>query len=198
MSALVPRPGIMKIAPYVGGDSKIPGVAEPIKLASNEAALGPSPKAMKVYADLAQTIFRYPDGGAVDIRKALGEYHGLDPARIVCGSGSDELLSLIARAYAGPGDEVLFSEYGFAMYPITTLGVGATPVVAKEKNLRTDVDAMLKLASPRTKLVFLANPNNPTGSYIPPEEVERLLKGLPDHALLVLDAAYAEYVTRND
>jgi len=198
MSALTPRPGIMKIAPYVGGESKIPGVAEPIKLASNEGALGPSPKAMAAYVDTAKNIFRYPDGASADIRKALGEYHGLDPARIVCANGSDELIALLTRAYAGPGDEVIYTEHGFAMYPIATLGVGATPVVAKEKNMRTDVDAILKLASPKTKLVFVANPNNPTGSYIPPDEMERLVKGLPGHALLVLDAAYAEYVTRND
>jgi histidinol-phosphate aminotransferase len=198
MTAPVPRPGILKISPYVPGDSKAEGHKEPIKLASNESAIGPSPSAIEAYRKKAETLHRYPDGASADLRAALARHHGLDPARIVCGNGSDELLALIAKAYAGPGDEVLFTEHGFAMYPIATLAAGATPVVAKERNLRADVDALLAKVSDKTRIVFLANPNNPTGSYIAKDEIERLHRGLPERVLLVVDAAYAEFVSRND
>lgn len=197
-SPLVPRPGIMQISPYVGGDHKIPGVEKPIVLASNENPLGPSPKAIAAYEAAKDDLCRYPEGSSAELRNALAEYHGIDAARIVCANGSDELISMLCRAYAGPGDEVLFSEHGFAMYPISTMTVGATPAVAKEKDLTADVDAFLALANEKTKVCFIANPNNPTGSYLPSEEIVRLREGLPDHTLLVVDAAYAEYVTRND
>lgn len=198
MTGPVPRPGILDIAPYVPGDSKAPGKAEPIKLASNEAAIGPSPAAIEAYRKVGAALHRYPDGASADLRRALAKHHGLDAQRIVIGAGSDELLALITKAYAGPGDEVAFTEHGFAMYPIATLAVGATPAVAKEKNLRCDVDALLAKVNAKTRIVFLANPNNPTGSYLTKDEVERLHKGLPERVLLVIDAAYAEYVTRND
>ena len=140
----------------------------------------------------------YPDGSASALREAIGDVFGLDPARIVCGAGSDDLLNLIARAYLTDGDEAIHTTHGFLVYPIATLGTGAKPVVAPEKNFTADVDAILGLVTPRTKVVFLANPNNPTGTYIPFDEVKRLHKGLPATVLLVLDAAYAEYVQRND
>ena len=193
-----PRPGIMKIARYVGGEGGLPGFDDPIRLASNESALGPSPKAIAAYAAAKDSLHRYAEGGAADLRRALGAQHGLDPDRIVVGNGSDEIISLLTKAYAGPGDEVLFSRHGFAMYPIATLAAGATPVMAPEQDYRTDVDAMLGLVTERTKIVFLANPNNPTGSYVTAGEVERLHAGLPPNVLFVVDAAYAEYVTRND
>ncbi len=198
MTAPIPRPGILSISPYVPGESKAAGHKEPIKLASNESAIGPSPRAIEAYRKLAETLYRYPDGASADLRAAIAKHHGLDAARIVCGNGSDELLSLIAKAYAGPGDEVLFTEHGFAMYPIATLAAGATPVVAQEKNLRTDVDALLAKVSDKTRIVFLANPNNPTGSYIAKDEIDRLHRGLPERVLFVVDAAYAEFVSRND
>lgn len=198
MTAPVPRPGILDIAAYVGGEAHAPGVARLIRLASNEGALGPSPKAMEAYVQAAPELHRYPDGGSTAIRESLGRLHGLDPARIVCGAGSDELLSLLARAYAGPGDEVLYSRYGFLMYPIVAKAVGATPVAAPETDLRADVDALLAAVTERTRVVLLANPNNPTGSYLPTAEVERLHAGLPADVLLVLDAAYAEYIDRPD
>lgn len=198
MSEPKPRPGIMDIAPYVGGESKIPGVERVIKLASNEGALGPSPAAMEAYRAMAGELHRYPDGGCSDLRKALGARWGLDPARIVCGAGSDELLGLLCRAYAGPGDEVLYSQHGFLMYPIAAKTAGATPVTAPETNLTMSVDALLAKVSERTKIVFVANPNNPTGTYVPVEEIKRLRQGLPDHVLLVIDAAYAEFVSKND
>ncbi len=198
MSGPVPRPGILDIAPYVPGDSKAAGHKDPIKLASNENALGPSPKAIEAYRRLAEGVHRYPDGASADLRDAIARHHGIDASRVICGNGSDELLALIAKAYAGPGDEVLFTEHAFAMYPIATLAAGAQPVVAKEKDLRADVDALLEKVSDSTRIVFLANPNNPTGSYVTKDEIERLRRGLPDRVLFVIDAAYAEYVSRND
>lgn len=198
MKSPMPRPGIMDIAPYVPGETAIAGVSEPTKLSSNEGALGPSPKAMQAYEAEARQLHRYPDGGATKLRAALGRQFGLDPARIVCGAGSDELIGLLVKAYAGPGDEVLFSQYGFLMYRLAALGAGATPVAAPEKNLTADVDAILARVTPRTKIVFLANPNNPTGTMLPAAEVKRLHQALPSHVVFAVDAAYAEYVVRND
>ncbi len=198
MNAPIPRPGILSIEPYVGGKSALAGAAKPIKLSSNEGALGPSPLAVEAYHRVAETLHRYPDGAAASLRAAIGKRFGLDPERIVCGAGSDELISLIARAYAGPGDEVLYSQYGFIMYPIAALSAGATPVAASERAYRADVDALLAAAGARTRVCFLANPNNPTGTFLTVAEIERLRAGLPRDTLLVIDAAYAEYVSRND
>ncbi len=197
-TAPVPRPGILEIAPYVGGEARIPGVDRPIRLASNESALGPSPKAIAAFMALAGEIHRYPEGSAEVLREAIGRHHGLDPARIVCGAGSDELIALLLRGYAGPGDEVLYSRHGFLMYPIGALSVGATPVAAPETALTADVDALLDRVSPRTRLVFIANPNNPTGTYLGAGDLARLHAGLPPSVVLAIDAAYAEFVNRND
>jgi histidinol-phosphate aminotransferase len=193
-----PRPGILDIAAYVGGESKLTGTERVIKLASNESALGPSPKAVAAYRALAGELHRYPDGGSTDLRTALGARYGLDPARIVCGAGSDELIGLLVRGFVGPGDEVVYSRHGFLMYPIAALSAGATPVAAPERELTADVDALLAAVTPRTRIVFLANPNNPTGTYLQTEALHRLHAGLPPSVLLVIDAAYAEYVVRND
>lgn len=192
------QPGIMDITPYKGGESKAEGVSRVIKLSSNETPLGPSPRAIAAYQAAAGELHRYPDGAADALRKALARHYGLEAERIVCSNGSDELIGQIVQAFAGPGDEVLFSQHGFLMYPIAARAHGATPVTAPEKNLTTDVDALLAAATPRTRIVFLANPNNPTGSYIPMQDVRRLREGLAKDVLLVIDAAYAEYVTRND
>jgi histidinol-phosphate aminotransferase len=193
-----PRPGVLDIAPYVPGKSSAPGVAKVFKLSSNETPLGPSPKAIEAYRAVAAHLEDYPDGAAGELREAIGAAFGLDPARIICGAGSDDLLNLIARAYLADGDEAIHTTHGFLVYPIATMGTGAKPVVAAEKDYTADVDAILEAVTPRTKVVFLANPNNPTGTYIPFDEVKRLHRGLPAHVLLVLDAAYAEYVERND
>ena len=198
MSALTPRPGIMNIAPYVPGKDSVDGKEPIAKLSSNEGALGPSPKAMAAYSKTASELHRYPDGASEKLRVAIGRHYGLDAKRIVCGSGSDELLNLLVRAYCGPGDELLYSQYGFLMYPINAMGVGATPVAAPEKDYRADVDAMLAKVTNKTKVVCIANPNNPTGSYITKDDVRKLHAGLPKNVLLVIDAAYAEYVSRND
>jgi histidinol-phosphate aminotransferase len=196
--APAPKPGILDIKPYAPGESSVPGGMRPIKLSSNENPLGPGPKAIAAYQAAADSLERYPDGAATVLRQAIAQAYGLNPARIVCGAGSDEVLNLLARAYLGPGDEAIFTEHGFLVYRIATLASGATPVVAPEKDLRTDVDAILARVTPRTTVVFIANPNNPTGSYIPFDEVRRLREGLPDNVLLAVDAAYAEYVRRND
>jgi histidinol-phosphate aminotransferase len=193
-----PRPGILDISPYVGGEAKIPGVERPIRLASNESALGPSAKAMAAYRALAGELHRYPDGGAEELRDAIGRRHGLDPARIVCGAGSDELITLLLRSYAGRGDEVLYSRHGFLMYPINAQTVGATPVAARERELTADVDALLERVTERTRIVFIANPNNPTGTYLGAAEMARLHAGLPPSVVLAIDAAYSEFVNRND
>jgi histidinol-phosphate aminotransferase len=193
-----PRPGVLAINAYVPGKSSAPGVAKIFKLSSNETPLGPSPKAIEAYRRIGEHLEDYPDGSAGDLRDAIGRAFGLDPARIVCGAGSDDLLSLIARAYLADGDEAVYSQYGFLVYPINTLAAGAKPVMAPEKNFTTDVDAIVAAVTPKTKLVFLANPNNPTGTYIPFDEVKRLHRALPSNVLLVLDAAYADYVQRND
>jgi histidinol-phosphate aminotransferase len=196
--APVPQPGILDIMAYVPGESAVPGGMKPIKLSSNETPLGPSPRAKAAFAAAAGDLERYPDGTASALRRAIGRVYGLDPDRIVCGAGSDELIGLITHAYAGTGDETLFTEHGFLMYRIATLANGAVPVVAPETGLKTDVDALLARVTPKTRLVYLANPNNPTGTYIPFEEVRRLHAGLPKNVILVLDAAYCEYVRRND
>jgi histidinol-phosphate aminotransferase len=201
MSALLrprPRPGVLDIEAYVPGRSEAPGVERVFKLSSNESPLGPSQKAIAAYRAVANQLQDYPDGSAADLREAIGRAFGLDPARIVCGAGSDDLLNLLARAYLRDGDEAIHTTHGFLVYPIATLGAGAKPVVAAEKDYTADVDAILAAVTPRTKLVFLANPNNPTGTYVPFDEVKRLHAGLPGDVLLVLDAAYAEYVRRND
>ncbi|HJU31404.1 MAG TPA: histidinol-phosphate transaminase [Hyphomicrobiaceae bacterium] len=194
----VPQSGILDISPYVPGESSVPGGVTPIKLSSNETPLGPSAKAIAAYRALADELHRYPDGAATALRNAVAQKYGLNPERIVCGCGSDELINLIAHAYVGPGDEAIYSEHGFLMYKIATLSSGGTPVVAPEKNHHADVDALLARVTPKTRVVFLANPNNPTGTYLPHDEVRRLHKGLPSSTLLVLDAAYCEYVKRND
>jgi len=198
MTALTPRPGIMKIAPYVPGKDSVEGKETISKLSSNEGALGPSPKAMAAYVKAAAELHRYPDGDSTRLRAAIGRHYGLDAKRIVCGAGSDELLNLLVRAYAGPGDEMLYSQFGFLMYPINAQGAGATPVAAPETDYRADVDAMLAKVTNKTRVVCLANPNNPTGSYVTKDDVRRLHEGLPKNVLLVIDAAYAEYVSRND
>jgi histidinol-phosphate aminotransferase len=193
-----PKPGILDIAPYVGGKSKSKPGVRVVKLSSNETPLGPSPKAIAAFSEAASALHRYPDGAHTLLREAIAEVYKLPADQIVCGCGSDELIGLLIHAYAGAGDEVLYSEHGFLMYKIYAQSFGATPVTAPEKNLRTDVDAMLKCVTPRTKIVFVANPNNPTGSYITKAELKRLRDGLPPHVILAIDGAYTEYCDQPD
>ena len=193
-----PRAGVMSIEAYVPGKSAAPAGVKLYKLSSNETPLGASPQAIAAYKACAEKLEFYPDGSATALREAIGRRYGLDPARIVCGAGSDEVLSYLTNAYIGPGDEGIFTEHGFLVYRIAILAAGGVPVVVKETNFTADVDAILKAVTPKTRVVYLANPNNPTGTYIPFSEVKRLHAGLRPDILLVLDAAYAEYVRRND
>jgi histidinol-phosphate aminotransferase len=193
-----PRPGVLDIDAYVPGKSKAPGAAKVFKLSSNESPLGPSPKAVAAYRDAAAKLEDYPDGASTDLRQAIGRVFGLDPDRIICGAGSDELLNLLTQAYLRDGDEVIYTEHGFLMYPIYAFGHGGRPVKVAEKDLTADVDAILAAVTPKTRIVFLANPNNPTGTYVPFDEIKRLHRKLRPDIILVLDAAYAEYVQRND
>jgi len=190
--------GVFSIDPYVPGKSSAPGVAKIYKMSSNETPLGPSPRAQEAFRAFADRLDVYPEGTAGALRAAIGEKFGLDPVRIVCGTGSDDLLHLIASAYLGPGDEGIFTQHGFLVYKIAILAAGGAPVVAPETRLTADVDAILAKVTPRTKAVFFANPNNPTGTYLPVAEVERLADSLPRDVLLVVDAAYAEYATQAD
>ncbi|WP_336487978.1 pyridoxal phosphate-dependent aminotransferase [Methylobacterium nigriterrae] len=194
----VPRPGVLAIEAYVPGKSGASGTHPVYKLSSNETPLGPSPAAVAALHGTAGGLALYPDGNSTLLREAIATKYGLDPARIVCGAGSDELLSLLAYAYVGPGDEGIYAEHGFLVYRIAILAAGGTPVVAPERDLTADVDAILAAVTPRTRIVFIANPNNPTGTYLPFAEVQRLHAGLPGNVILVLDGAYAEYVRRND
>ena len=193
-----PQPGILDISPYVPGKSHLPGAGPIIKLSSNETPLGPSPRAIAAYKSAFDSLHLYPDGSSRKLRLAISARYGLDDNRIVCGAGSDELLNLLANAYLGPGDEAIYTKHGFLVYPIAIMANGAIPVVAKEVDLTANVDAILGKVSAKTKMVFLANPNNPTGTYLAANEVRRLRAGLPERTILVLDGAYAEYVGAPD
>ncbi len=194
MTAPEPKPWILAIAPYVPGRSTTDSGAKAVKLSSNENPLGTSPAARAAFLGAAHQLERYPDASGTELRDVLAARHGLDPDRIIYGNGSDEVLHLAAGAFAGPGDEVIYVNYGFSVYPIATRRVGATPVVAPDKDYATDVDAILALVTDRTRIVFIANPNNPTGTYAGRDEIARLHAGLPGNVLLVLDHAYAEYI----
>jgi histidinol-phosphate aminotransferase len=188
----------MTIEAYVGGSSKLPGINRIIKLSSNEGAFGPPPAAREAFLRVAADLNRYPDGGSVELRQAIGARYGLDPARIVCGTGSDELIGHLCHIFGGPGTDILMSMHGFTMYQIAGTYAGSRVIKAPERNLTTSVDNILAAVTPATRLVFVANPNNPTGSLLPQSEMERLRAGLPPEVLLVLDAAYAEYVESPD
>ena len=197
-SMLKAKSSIYDIAPYVAGESDTDKTKRVVKLSSNEGAFGPSPKAVDALQAMATEMHRYPDGGCIELRKALAKKNKINADNIVCGAGSDEIISLLCQAYAGVGDEVLYSAHGFLMYPISAKAAGATPVTAPEKNLKADPQALLKAVTDKTKILFLANPNNPTGSYLTRDEIVQLHKDLPSTVLLVLDAAYAEYVDDPD
>lgn len=195
---ITPQPGIMDIALYQGGASHVAGHDNALKLSSNENPFGPSPAALKAYTESGRELHRYPSSDHAQLRDAIADVYGLDAARVLCGAGSDEIIAFLCQAYAGPGTEVVHTEHGFAMYRISALAAGATPVEVPERERVTDVDAILKACTDKTRLVFIANPNNPTGTMIGAADVARLADGLPPQALLVLDGAYAEYVEGYD
>ncbi|WP_018690217.1 histidinol-phosphate transaminase [Ahrensia kielensis] len=193
-----PNKGVLDIAAYVPGSDKANPNVKLHKLSSNETPLGPSPAAIDAYNNIANKLEIYPDGSATELRDAIAKTHGLNPENILCSNGSDELLGLLAGTYIGPGDEGIFTEHGFLVYKIQIKAAGGVPIVVRETDLHANVDAILEAVTERTKIVFLANPNNPTGTYMSDSEVRRLQENLPPHVMLVLDAAYAEYVRRND
>lgn len=190
-----PQPYLLALDTYIAGKSKLAGKETVIKLSSNENPNGPSPKALAAYESAQGTVHRYPEDGALSLREAIAGLHGFDAQQIICGAGSDDVIRMLCMAYGGAGREVIYSQYGFAMYRIYALQSGAVAVAAPERNLCTDIDALLAAVKPNTSLVFLANPNNPTGSYLPKAELHRLRAGLREDILLVIDGAYAEYMT---
>ncbi|WP_170516618.1 histidinol-phosphate transaminase [Ruegeria atlantica] len=194
MTKITPQPGIMDIALYQGGQSHVAGVEHVIKLSSNENPFGPSPKAIEAVRDSAVTLHRYPSTDHASLRAAIGERHALDPARIICGVGSDEVLQFVAQAYAGPGDEVIYTEHGFSMYPIIARMAGATPVMVPERDRHVDVDNILAAVTEQTRIVFVTNPGNPTSTMIGEADLVRLAEALPQSCLMVIDGAYAEFV----
>ena len=198
MTKISPQPGILDITLYQGGGAHIDGVTNAVKLSSNENPFGPSEDAKKAYQKLAFELHRYPSSDHAALRAAIGTVHRVDPERVICGCGSDEIIAFLCQAYAGPGDEVIHTEHGFAMYRISALANGAIPVEVPERERVTDVDAILAACTDRTRLVFVANPNNPTGTMAGEADLARLARGLPEHVLLVIDGAYAEYVEGYD
>ena len=198
MSKIKPQPGIEQIALYESGVSSVTGIRNVIKLSSNENPFGPSRDAIEAFQSVSSDLHRYPSSDQAELREAIATVYNLDADRIICGVGSDEVLNFLCQAYAGPGDEVIHTEHGFALYKICSLAAGASPLAVKECERVTDVEAILKACTPRTRLVFIANPNNPTGTMISEAEANHLASSLPDHVLLVLDGAYAEYVNGFD
>lgn len=198
MAKITPQPGIMEIALYVSGESKLAGHDDVLKLSSNENPLGFSDVAKAAMADSIGALNRYPSTDHAALRRAIGGIHKLDPDRIICGVGSDEVLQFITHAYAGVGDEIITTEHGFSMYPILARMVGAVPVTVAEKERRIDIDAIIAAVTDRTKIVFIANPANPTGTMLDEQELSQLAEGLPDRIILVLDAAYSEFAEGYD
>lgn len=196
--SLDPRPGILDIKPYKPGATDAPGIANPVKLSSNENPMGSSPMARAAFESASKNLNLYPDGGASRLREAIGEANNLDPNRIVCGTGSDEILQLLGRAYLASGDKVVQSQYGFLVYRLVAMQSDAELISAAETDFETDVDAVLKAAGEDARIVFLANPNNPTGTFVSKAEIRRLREGLPASTMLVVDEAYAEYVDEPD
>jgi histidinol-phosphate aminotransferase len=193
-----PRQGVLEIQAYVPGANTVPREKTVFKLSSNETPLGPSPEAVRAYQAIGVQLAEYPEGSATELRAAIARVHGVEPERIVCGAASDELLNLLALAFLGSGDEAIHTIRGFLVYRIATLRAGGRPIAVPEIDYTADVDAILRAVTPRTKIVYLANPNNPTGTYLPFDEVKRLRRHLPAQVLLVLDAAYGEYVGCSD
>lgn len=189
---------ILKISPYVGGDITPQGMIRRVALASNESSFGPSPRARAVIEQSADQVHLYPSGNASALKEAIAVHHNLKKDQIVTGTGSEELLHLVAKAYAGPGSEIIYPQYGFMVYPIATLCVGATPVIVPQPHFKSDVDEILKRITEKTKLIFLDTPANPLGSKVSASELHRLVENVPSHVVLVIDAAYADYVEHED
>ena len=193
-----PRQGILSIPKYISGKSGLGRLDNPIKLSANENPYGPSKKAIEVFVQSQNNLGVYPDSNHEALRYAIADVMGINERQIICGAGSDELINFLCQCYASDGDEVIHSAHGFAMYRISTLTVGATPVSVPEINRHADISKIIKACNERTKLIFLANPNNPTGTFIDIAELNKLVDSIPRHTLLVLDGAYAEYIEKFD
>ncbi|MDC0074529.1 histidinol-phosphate transaminase [Alphaproteobacteria bacterium] len=198
MSDIKPKKGILDIVPYKGGNHNVKNINDYINLASNESSLGPSSIAIEAYKAAVNNLYQYPDGSNFNLRESISKRYSLNVDQIVCGAGSDDLIDNLIRSFAGASDEVLYSQYGFLMYPIICKSVGANPVFVKESNFRLDVESLLSGITKKTKVIIFANPNNPTGSYITDIELNYLCKEVPKNILIVIDAAYAEYVIEED
>lgn len=198
MTPPAPKPGILDIAPYVGGKSTLVGVAEPMKLSSNENALGAGPLARAAYEAACKSIHLYPDGRAGKLRTAVAGHHGIEPDRLIFGNGSDEVFALLNQTYLTAGDNIVTGEYGFLAYRISALGCEAQVKLAPEPGYKAEVDALLAQVDDRTRIVYVSNPSNPTGSYNAAEEIRRLHEALPARVILVIDEAYAEFVVEPD
>jgi histidinol-phosphate aminotransferase len=199
MTELTYKPNIEKISTYKAGQSTIAGFDKIIKLSSNESPYGASPSAIQAYHDAGEFLYKYPDGGITDLTAAIANAHSLDISRIVCGSGSDNILELLCTAFAGTDDEVIFSQKSFPIYRIATLTAGATPVeIPYTDDYAHNIDAMIKAITPKTKLIFIATPDNPTGRYVSKSDIQRLIQATPKNCLLVIDEAYVEYVDSDD
>lgn len=198
MTSPTPQPGIMEIDLYVGGKSALAGHTDVLKLSSNENPLGPPPVAVEAIGQAAAQSHLYPSTDHAALRAAIGEVWGLDPDRIICGVGSDEVLQFVTQAFAGPGDEIIYTRHGFSMYPVLINMAGATPVCVPEAERQVDIDAILNAVTDATRIVLVTNPGNPTGTILPPGDLERLADGLPAHVILVIDGAYTEYAEGYD
>lgn len=198
MNQITPQPGIMEIELYQGGKSAIAGRTDVLKLSSNENPLGPVPSALEAAATAAREMHRYPSTDHAGLRTAIGEVWGVDPDRVICGVGSDEVLQFVTQAYAGPGDEIIHTEHGFSLYPVLINMAGATAVCVPEQERVVDVDAILAAVTERTRIVLLTNPGNPTGTRISDADLDRLVDSLPAHIILVIDGAYTEYADSYD
>ena len=193
-----PRPGILKIPLYESGGKSIKNFKNPIKLSSNENPWGPGQSAIAAFVNAQRSLSTYPDSSHSKLRRAIGRVNDIDENRVICGAGSDEIIHFLCQCYAGSGDEVIHTEHGFLMYKISALAAGAIPISVPESNRRANIHNILQACNERTKLIFLANPNNPTGTLISAEEVVELIDGIPRHTLLIMDGAYAEYIDKFD
>jgi histidinol-phosphate aminotransferase len=199
----ISAPGIAGLTPYVPGKpvselERELGISGSIKLASNENPLGPGQRAREAIAAALGEIGFYPDGGGFDLRRAIAEYHGLSPACVTLGNGSNDVLDLVARTFLQPGTESVFSEHAFAVYPISTQAAGATARVAPARRYGHDLEAMAALVNARTRVVWIANPNNPTGTWLSADALRGFVDGLPRTCVAVVDEAYTEYVSEPD
>jgi len=194
----LPKPIKFKVERYIGGLSQFRKIENPIKLSANESALGPSPKAIQAFENEKNKIFKYPESDSNSLKEALSDKFNIDHNRIICGSGSDQIFDLTCHLFLKPGDEVVVTEFGFIMHRIYASLHGAKVILAKEKNFKASVDEILKKVTNKTKIVFIANPNNPTGTYLSKNEMINLRKKLKSNILMVVDDAYFEFLNSED